>query len=179
MTVKKNTAQMDAAIALLAQAETAGKNVVTSKVAFTEAEPAKAPTPAAQVAAALPSSPKIDLDALLEYAREKLSLSSPAAVVDNEVEAIDANTVNALLAQASEYDRVAKAATKERAKITELLAEYTGVGHELTVNKAVVFTVTEVVTRSLNTDHIKSLFPDIPENAEMWKESVATRRLYK
>ena len=121
-----------------------------------------------------------NLDQMIAEARSRLALApKPAADTSNEVSPTDPAMVNALLAQADEFKRAEAAAKRERAKITDLLAELTGPNATLTVNGAPVFVVSTVTSRVLDQAHIKSLFPDIPENAEMWTESTATRRDYK
>lgn len=124
--------------------------------------------------------PSIDLDALITQARTTLSLEqTPASNTSNEVTPTDPAIVNALLAQADLFKRAEDAAKRDRAKITDLLAELVGEDGVLVVNGAPVFTVSTVASRVLNQSHIKSLFPDIAENAEMWTETSTTRRVYR
>lgn len=127
--------------------------------------------------------PAFDIDALLAEARSKLKLEPKIVDDHKEVEAADANVVNALLARADVLKRAEDAAKKERAKITDTLAELAGTPNgvpiELKVHGATVFVVKNVTSRVLNTEMIKSVFPDIPENSELWKSQTALRRDYK
>lgn len=126
-----------------------------------------------------------NVDALLAEARERLALAPVPKATDNKREAPNADVVNALLAKAAELKRTSDSATKERGKITDLLAEITGPipkkakELELTVNKATVFTVSQVTSRVLNTDFVKSKHPDIEGNEDYYKDSVSIRRNYK
>lgn len=126
-----------------------------------------------------------NVDHLLAEARERLALAPAPKVTNDQREAPNADVVNALLAKSAELKRTIDSATKERGKITDLLAEITGPipkkldKLELTVNKAPVFVVTQVVSRVLNTDYIKSAHPDIEGNEAYYKDSVTTRRTYK
>lgn len=121
-----------------------------------------------------------DLDALLSDARNKLGVvTATPEQPANEIIPTDPAIVIDLVTRAAEFKRQADVATKERAKITDLLAELTGEGGELIVNGAPIFTVKTVVSRVLDATYIKSVFPDLPENAEMWKDQAAVRRDYK
>lgn len=133
--------------------------------------------------------PALDLDALIAAARDNLKLK-PVKLDDKAIEAPDANLVNTLLAHADEYKRQIDALTKERAKITDLLAEIIeaeeerlglepGAIEELTVHGATVFTDKVSHSRVLNSAHIKSLFPDIAGNEECYTDQVRRTRLYK
>ena len=130
----------------------------------------------------------LDLDALIAKARADNGVV--AKVKDLSVEAHDPELVNTLLAQASELKRVEDGAKKERAKITDFLGDLVeaaeiaqgvapGSFAELTVHGAVVFTNTLSTSRVLNQTHIKSMFPDIKENAEVWSDQTKRTRLYK
>ncbi len=124
-----------------------------------------------------------DLDALIAQARERLSLPIATAPAAGKLEAPDADLVSALLARADDFKRVSDEAIKEREKITAFLAdlivaaeESTGTPiEELTVHGATVFTYKTVTSRVLNQTHLKSLFPDIPTNAEAWKDQTARK----
>ena len=101
-------------------------------------------------------------------------------------EMLPEHLLGALLAQADEFKRTIDAATKERAKITDFLGDLIeaaesapGDIEELTVHGATVFTSKIATSRILNQSHIKSLFPDIAENAEMYVDSSSRKRLYK
>jgi hypothetical protein len=126
------------------------------------------------------AAPALDITELLAVARTKLGVvkATPDQAV-NEVVPTDPALVLELVARANELKRTSDAAVKERGKITDLLAELTGEGGELIVNDAAIFTVKTVVSRVLDATHIKSIFPDLPENAEMWKDQAAVRRDYK
>lgn len=132
-----------------------------------------------------PTKEGLDLDALLAAAREQLSLT-PAEVPAGKLEAPNAEVVNTLVAKADDLKRTADAATKEREKIKAFLKELVtsaeenpGDVQELTVHGATVFTYKGVVSRVLNQQHIKSMFPDIPENAEFWMDSDSRRAEFK
>lgn len=141
----------------------------------------------APVTFAEPEAPSQTLDELIAAARSNLKL--PEAIpAGGSLEAPDANLVNTLLARADDFKRTADAATAEREKIKKFLndlivaAESTGNGEsiaELTVHGATVYTYKKVVSRVLDQPHIKSLFPDITENAEMWKDQVSRRAEFK
>ena len=134
-----------------------------------------------------PFRPVLDLDGLIAAARDKMNLTPIAAAKNEKLEAPDAELVNTLLAQADEWDRREKEAKAERAKITDFFRDLvvstedaTGKPiSELTVHGATIFTYKPSISRILNQAHIKSLFPDLPENAEMWIESTSRRALYK
>ena len=134
-----------------------------------------------------PPTPAFDLDNLIAAARDKMNLTLIAAAKDEKLEAPDAELVNTLLAQADEWERREKEAKAERAKITDFFRDLvvstedrTGKPiSELTVHGATIFTYKISSSRILNQAHIKSLFPDLPENAEMWIDSPSRRALYK
>lgn len=126
------------------------------------------------------------LDERIAEARLRL-LNQVAAPEAGKLEAPDKDVISTLLAEQSEWKRIIDEATKERAKITDFFADLIvanengneGSIEELTVHGATVFTYKTVTSRTLDTAHIKSLFPDIPENAEMWSEGVQRRKVFK
>jgi hypothetical protein len=133
--------------------------------------------------------PSLDLDALISAARDNLKLK-PVKLDDKAIEAPDADLVNTLLAHADDYKRQIDALTKERSKITDLLAEIMESEEErlgleaggiegLTVHGATVFTNKVSRSRVLNAAHIKSLFPDIAGNEECYTDQIRRTRLYK
>ena len=124
-----------------------------------------------------------NIDTLLAEARSRLSLATP---VDNKTDKRIApgDIVNPLLAKAAELKRTEDSAKKERAKITDLLAEIAGPiagtkSIEMVVDNATVFTVSQVESRGIDLDYVKSAHPDIPANAAYWKTSISVRRNYK
>jgi hypothetical protein len=126
----------------------------------------------------------VNIDAMLAEARSRLALAPAANTDSDQREASNPEVVNALLAKAAELKRTEDSAKKERAKITDLLAEIAGpvTGTrtvELIVNDAPVFTVSVIESRGLNVDYIKSAHPDIPGNDAYWKTTKSTRRNYK
>lgn len=144
-----------------------------------QAEAALASMLAAETAAASAET-SVNLDDLLAEARQKLGvLANPTKDDEVEFEVADPNIVNALLAKASEYKRISDVATKEREKITALLASLTPNAGTLVVHGAPVFKVSQITSRIFKADHMKALFPDIPENAEFWEDRISTRRDYK
>jgi hypothetical protein len=134
----------------------------------------------AEASAPAHAAPTLDITELLAVARTKLGVvkATPEQAV-NEIVPTDPALVLELIARANELKRSSDAAVKERSKITDLLAELTGEGGELVVDGGAVFTVKTVVSRVLDATHIKSIFPDLPENAEMWKDQPAVRRDYR
>lgn len=148
------------------------------------------PTPDA-VAAAMQmlnaTKPVIDVTALVAEARAKMQV--PTAKTDKAVEVTDPHTVNALLARASELKEQKKAIELEYDQIVGLLKDivtsaevlHGGEGsiEELTVNGATVFTYKQSTARVLNSTQVKKLFPDIPENAELWSDQVRRTALIK
>lgn len=127
-----------------------------------------------------PKSTAQNLDTMIAEARTRLGLVPKLATnTSNEVSPTDPAIVSALLAQADGFKLAEATAKKERAKITDFLAELTGPDSTLVVHGAAVFAVSTVTSRVLNQTHIKSMFPDIAENTELWTDQVATRRDYK
>jgi len=133
-----------------------------------------------------PPSDGLDLDALIAAARAEAGLK-PAEIAKDALEVPSADFANQLLARASELKRIIDASTKERDTIGKFFAELIETAEaetgkeigELTVHGAPVFTYKRSVSRVLNQSHIKSLFPDIPENAEMYVDSERRARIYK
>lgn len=124
--------------------------------------------------------PAFNLDALLDEARDRLQISNQNAVVSADIiEAPDAATVNQLLALADQYKREADTATANREAIKDTLKELVGEHEGISVNGATVFTFKPVTSRVLDQPHIKSLFPDLPENAEFWKDQNSRRAEFK
>lgn len=133
------------------------------------------------------AAPAPTLDELIAAARQKLLGQTSEQTVDKKIEAPDRNVFSQMLAEADEHQRLEKFHAAERAKISDFFADYiiasesaTGkLVDELTVDGATVFTYKTVTSRVLDQPHIKSLFPDLPENAEMWTELSSRRKLYK
>jgi len=129
----------------------------------------------------------LDVDALLTTARAKLLEGTPAASPQKEtVEATDPGLINSLYARQSELARMEKNAKAEREKITIFFADLVDAAEKaagspvetLTANGVPVFHFKTVITRSLDQAAVKNRFPDIPENAWAYSESITRRRTY-
>lgn len=114
----------------------------------------------------------LSVNAMVDAARAALSLK-PATEVKAKgvVEASDANTVNELLARREELKRIRGAAELEMKQLDEVMKEHMGDAETLTVHGAPVATYKRSVSRIIDSDYVKSMFPDIPGHEGFYKDS--------
>lgn len=131
--------------------------------------------------------PAVNVTDLIAQARSTMQV--PTSAEEKAIEATDPHTVNALLARAADLKAQKKAIEVEYDQITTFLKDVVtsaevlhggeGSVEELRVNGATVFTYKRTTARVLNQEQVKKMFPDIPENAELWADQVRRTALIK
>jgi hypothetical protein len=113
--------------------------------------------------------------ALIDEAKAKL-VSKPKASKTNAkaVEATDANTANALLAQRSELYDAKKKLEAELKEIDDIIKDMIGNNDELHIHGAKVASIARWKETSLITDKVKELFP-LTEFPDIYKRIAKTR----
>ena len=113
--------------------------------------------------------------ALIDEAKAKL-VSKPKASKTNAkaVEATDANTANALLAQRSELYDAKKKLEAELKEIDAIIKDMIGNNDELHIHGAKVASIARWKETSLITDKVKELFP-LTEFPDIYKRIAKTR----
>jgi hypothetical protein len=113
--------------------------------------------------------------ALIDEAKAKL-VSKPKASKTNAkaVEATDANTANALLAQRSELYDAKKKLEAELGEIDAIIKDMIGNNDELLIHGAKVASIARWKETSLITDKVKELFP-LTEFPDIYKRIAKTR----
>ena len=113
--------------------------------------------------------------ALIDEAKAKL-VSKPKASKTNAkaVEATDANTANALLAQRSELYDAKKKLEAELKEIDDIIKDMIGNNDELLIHGAKVASIARWKETSLITDKVKELFP-LTEFPDIYKRIAKTR----
>jgi phage shock protein A len=113
--------------------------------------------------------------ALIDEAKAKL-VSKPKASKTNAkaIEANDANTANALLAQRSELYDAKKKLEAELAEIDAIIKDMIGNNDELHVHGAKVASIARWKETSLITDKVKELFP-LTEFPDIYKRISKSR----
>lgn len=143
---------------------------------------------AQQVLAALNAATPKPLDVAALIAEARKSLPDTARKDDGTVEVPDPELVNTLLARVSQIKAEMKQLAAEEDEIKTFLKELVlaaedgreeGSVEGLTVHGATVFTFKRTVSRVLNQSQVKAMFPDIPENSELWADQVRRTALIK
>jgi hypothetical protein len=113
--------------------------------------------------------------ALIDEAKAKL-VSKPKASKTNAkaIEASDANTANALLAQRSELYDAKKKLEAELAEIDAIIKDMIGNNDELHIHGAKVASIARWKETSLITDKVKELFP-LTEFPDIYKRISKSR----
>ena len=113
--------------------------------------------------------------ALIDEAKAKL-VSKPKASKTNAkaIEATDANTANALLAQRSELYDAKKKLEAELGEIDAIIKDMIGNNDELQIHGAKVASIARWREQSLITDKVKETFP-LVEYPELYKATSKTR----
>lgn len=133
-----------------------------------------------EVAAAVHVEPNlVGVDQLIAEARKRLGTMAASDDTPTRVEVSDAAAANELLAQRDSLKRQASILEEAIEKIDNIFVDLIGDNEELTVGGAVVFTYKNGTSRVLNQAQIKKLFPDIPENAEFWKDQPSRKKNWK
>ena len=134
-----------------------------------------------EVAAGVHGAPDLTaIDNLIAAARANLGGafydSGPARKGEHpSVEVSDPSMLNALAAERSVLDRQIKMLTERKASIDDLAKDLIGEDHDLKANGATVVTYRPSTSRVLDQEHIKKVFPDTAENAELWKDQSSRR----
>ena len=113
--------------------------------------------------------------ALIDEAKAKL-VSKPKASKTNAkaIEATDANTANALLAQRSELYDAKKKLEAELKEIDDIIKDMIGNNDELLIHGAKVASIARWKETSLITDKVKELFP-LTEYPDIYKRIAKSR----
>jgi hypothetical protein len=113
--------------------------------------------------------------ALIDEAKAKL-VSKPKASKTNAkaIEATDANTANALLAQRSELYDAKKKLEAELGEIDAIIKDMIGNNDELHIHGAKVASIARWKETSLITDKVKELFP-LTEYPDIYKRIAKSR----
>ena len=130
----------------------------------------------------------IDLDTLIAEAREKMQVDA-ATKLDATLETPDATLANELMARWSDLERQRKEIEAEQDKIKSFFTDLVesaekaagvaaGTIEQVTVHGAAVFSYKPQVSRVLDQQQVKKMFPDIPENAELWKTQATRPRKF-
>lgn len=116
------------------------------------------------------------IDELIADARAKLGAAGPVSGSEHPaVEANDPAMINALAAERASLYREKKELESRIAAIDAIAKEIIGDASDLKANGVTVVTYRPVTSRVLNQEHIKKLFPDTADNAELWKDQTARR----
>lgn len=140
------------------------------------------------ILATLNKQQSIDLDALIAEARTKMQVDATAKL-DTTVEAPDPTLANELMARWSDLDRQAKEIAAEQEKIKSFFTDLVeslesaagvepGTIEQVAVHGAPVFSYKTVTSRVLDQAAVKKLWPDVPENEELWKTQTTRPRKF-
>lgn len=133
-----------------------------------------------EVGAAVHHEPSlVAIDQLIQDARAKLG-ANPTADTDDaphsSVEASDPAMLNALSAERAALYRQKKEIETRIAAIDDIAKALLGDIDDLKANGVTVVTYRPTQSRVLNQAHVKKLFPDTADNAELWTTQT-TRRI--
>lgn len=84
----------------------------------------------------------------------------------------------ALYAEQEEQARLAALATKDRGRVTKLLADLCPDGATITIGGEELFSRRIDTTRAINVKTLKAEFPDEPANAEFWTTNIVTKSIW-
>jgi len=118
------------------------------------------------------------IDQLIEDARKKLGAGThlDSGAEHPAIEASDPAMLNALAAERASLYREKKELEQRIAAIDDIAKGILGEkDHDLKANGVTVVTYRPVTSRVLNQAHIKKLFPDVPENRELWQDQTSRR----
>lgn len=138
-----------------------------------------------EVAGALQGVPDLtSIDQLIADARARLTGAAPASNDDDgelavKVEVSDAGVANALAAERAQLKRQVSMYEERLAEIDGIFVNIVGDADAVTINGATVFTYKPSTSRVLDQVQVKKLFPDTPENAELWKDQTSRRKNWK
>lgn len=130
----------------------------------------------------------LDLDALIAEARLKMQVDA-GTQLQSTVEAPDPMLANELMARWSDLDRQGKEIAAEQEKVKSFFTDLVesmeaqagfapGAIQQVSVHGAPVFSYKPVLARVLDQAAAKRLFPDTPENAELWKDQTTRPRKF-
>lgn len=141
-----------------------------------------------EVADALQGVPNLtSIDHLIADARARLTGGTVVFGRDDDddkakvskVEVSDAGVANALAAERAQLKRQVSMYEERLAEIDGIFVGIVGDADAVTINGATVFTYKSTTSRVLNQVQVKKLFPDTPENAELWKDQTSRRKNWK
>lgn len=119
------------------------------------------------------------LTELLSDAADKLHLpKTEDNTLDIDPTSDEAVYLLALYAEQEEQARLAALATKDRGRVTKLLAELCPDGATITIGGEELFSRRIDSTRAINVKALKEEFPDTPDNIEFWTTNIVTKSIW-
>lgn len=169
--------------------DTNPEELARAQALLAEIQGTSAPIPTAyqerveEVGAAVHQAPNLlAVDNLIADARNKLGAGvypdTTSGAEHPAIEASDPAMLNALAAERASLYREKKELENRIAAIDDIAKNILGEqNHDLKANGVTIVTYRPVTppTRVLDQAHIKKLFPDTPDNAELWKDQPSRR----